>query len=200
MQVQMAGELLKILNDVVTSLPKLALASLVLIVALVIVRMINRFIKWLVRTGNLEDYLREIFPEGMRVPLATLSIMIADSLILIAAASAVLRIFVPEGTRLYSEASGYLARVGSIVVLASMSVVLIDALVKSMKFEKKTEMFFVMLVSLVIAILIIDLTTLSVEIKSALSTGLAIGLGLLIGVFSAWAFFGEYLGNRSNRS
>lgn len=200
MQAQILEEVLKALNDLVAALPKIALASIIIIIAFVFIRLINRLIKWLVKAGKLEDYLREVFPEGMRIPLATLFILIADSLVLIAAASGVLRMFSPEGTQLYREISSYLARIGSIVILALISVVLVDALVKSMRFERKTEMFFIMLVSLIIAILVIDLTTLSTEIKMALSAGLAIGLGLLIGVFSAWAFFGEYLEGKLSRS
>jgi cell shape-determining protein MreC len=65
-----------------------------------------------------------------------------------------------------------------------------------MRFEKKTERFFLMLISLIIATLIIDLANLTYEIKFALSLGFAIGIGALVGVFSAWAFFGEYLERR----
>ncbi len=192
-------EILGALNEVVTSIPKIALASLILLIAFVMIRFVNRLIGWLVRTGRLEDYLREVFPGGMRLPLTTIFSLIADSLILVAASSGVIRIFVPEGTQSYSQAIDYLTKIGSIVILAMISVVLIDALVKSMRFEKKTEMFFTMLVSLIVAILVIDLTNLSSEIKLALSAGLAIGIGLMVGVFSAWAFFGEYLEERAKR-
>ncbi|MEM0018012.1 MAG: hypothetical protein QXJ48_02955 [Candidatus Korarchaeum sp.] len=196
MQAQVMEEILRAINDVVTSVPKIALASLILLMAFVMIRFVNRLIGWLVKTGRLEEYLREIFPDGMRVPLKVLFSSIADSLILIAASSGVIRVFAPEGTQLHSQAIDYLARIGSIVILALISTVLVDALVKSMRFEKKAETFFIMLVSLIVAILVIDLANLSSEIKLALSTGLAIGLGLLIGVFSAWAFFGEYLEGR----
>lgn len=197
---QVMEEVLRALNDVVASIPKIALASLILLIAFVIIKFVNRLIRWLVRTGRLEEYLREVFPGGVRLPLAIFLSFIADSLILIAASSSVIRIFMPEGTQSYNQAIDYLARIGSIVILAMISVVLVDALVKSMRFERKTEMFFIMLVSLIVAILVIDLTNLSGEIKLALSTGLAIGIGLLVGVFSAWAFFGEYLEGRAKRS
>lgn len=199
MQVQVMEEVMRAFNDLVVSIPKIALASLILLIALVIIRFVNKLIGWLIKTGRLEEYLREVFPEGTRLPLAVVFSLIADSFILIAASSGVIRMFAPEGTQLYGQAIDYLARVGSIILLALVSVVLIDILVKSMRFEKKTEMFFMMLVSLIVAILIIDLTNLSGEIKLALSAGLAIGLGLLVGVFSAWAFFGEYLEGRVRR-
>jgi len=197
LQAQLVEEILRALNDVMISMPKIALASLIIFLSFLLMRLVNRLIGWLVRVGRLEDYLREVFPEGTRISLTRIFSLIADSLILIAASSGVIRIFVPEGTRLYGEAVDYLARVGSIVILALLSIVLIDALVKSMRFERKTEMFFMMLISLTVAILIIDLTNLSSEIKLTLSAGLSIGLGLLIGVFSAWAFFGEYLEGRA---
>ncbi|MCC6029828.1 MAG: hypothetical protein LM591_06790 [Candidatus Korarchaeum sp.] len=190
---QIVEELLEAMNDVIAAIPKVALASLILLISLLIIRLTNRMIRWLVKTGKLEEGIRELFPEGTRLPLARMFSLLADSLILIAASAAIIRIFVPEQAQLYSEAMSYLTRIGSVVILTLVSIVLTDALVKSMRFEKKTERFFLMLISLIIATLIIDLANLTYEIKFALSLGFAIGIGALVGVFSAWAFFGEYL-------
>jgi hypothetical protein len=189
------------MNDVIAAIPKVALASLILLISLLIIRLTNRLIRWLVKTGKLEEGIRELFPEGTRLPLARMFSLLADSLILIAASAAIIRIFVPEQAQLYSEAMSYLTRIGSVVILTLVSIVLTDALVKSMRFEKKTERFFLMLISLIIVTLIIDLVNLTYEIKFALSLGFAIGIGALVGVFSAWAFFGEYLERKmSSRS
>jgi hypothetical protein len=193
---QIVEELLEAMNDVIAAIPKVALASLILLISLLIIRLTNRMIRWLVKTGKLEEGIRELFPEGTRLPLARMFSLLADSLILIAASAAIIRIFVPERAQLYSEAMSYLTRIGSVVILTLVSIVLTDALVKSMRFEKKTERFFLMLISLIIATLIIDLANLTYEIKFALSLGFAIGIGALVGVFSAWAFFGEYLERR----
>jgi hypothetical protein len=190
---QIVEELLEAMNDVIAAIPKVALASLILLISLLIIRLTNRMIRWLVKTGKLEEGIRELFPEGTRLPLARMFSLLADSLILIAASAAIIRIFVPEQAQLHSEAMSYLTRIGSVVILTLVSIVLTDALVKSMRFEKKTERFFLMLISLIIATLIIDLANLTYEIKFALSLGFAIGIGALVGVFSAWAFFGEYL-------
>jgi|YelNatPaOPRAMG01_1025707.scaffolds.fasta_scaffold02452_16 hypothetical protein len=198
---QIVEELLEAMNDVIAAIPKVALASLILLISLLIIRLTNRLIRWLVKTGKLEEGIRELFPEGTRLPLARMFSLLADSLILIAASAAIIRIFVPEQAQLYSEAMSYLTRIGSVVILTLVSIVLTDALVKSMRFEKKTERFFLMLISLIIATLIIDLVNLTYEIKFALSLGFAIGIGALVGVFSAWAFFGEYLERKmSSRS
>ncbi|ACB07269.1 mechanosensitive ion channel family protein [Candidatus Korarchaeum cryptofilum] len=198
---QIVEELLEAMNDVIAAIPKVALASLILLISLLIIRLTNRMIRWLVKTGKLEEGIRELFPEGTRLPLARMFSLLADSLILIAASAAIIRIFVPEQAQLYSEAMSYLTRIGSVVILTLVSIVLTDALVKSMRFEKKTERFFLMLISLIIATLIIDLVNLTYEIKFALSLGFAIGIGALVGVFSAWAFFGEYLERKmSSRS
>jgi hypothetical protein len=198
---QIVEELLEAMNDVIAAIPKVALASLILLISLLIIRLTNRMIRWLVKTGKLEEGIRELFPEGTRLPLARMFSLLADSLILIAASAAIIRIFVPEQAQLHSEAMSYLTRIGSVVILTLVSIVLTDALVKSMRFEKKTERFFLMLISLIIATLIIDLANLTYEIKFALSLGFAIGIGALVGVFSAWAFFGEYLERKmSSRS
>ncbi len=195
---QIIEELLRALNDVISAVPKVALASLILLLSLLIIRLTNRIIRWLVKTGRLEEGIREIFPEGTRLPLTRIFSLLADSLILIAASAAIIRIFIPEQAQIYGEAMSYLTRIGSVIILTMVSIVLTDALVKSMRFEKKTERFFLMLISLIVATLIIDLANLTYEIKFALSLGFAIGIGALVGVFSAWAFFGEYLERKAS--
>lgn len=192
-EADVASQLLEVLREIASSIPKFFLAAAALLAALVVMRVVNKAIRWLVSVSGLEGVLREVLPEGTRVSLSTLLVVMADAAILVAASAAVINLYVPEGAPLYREALGYIARVGSVVVLSVLAVIVVDAVVKSMRLERKTERFFVMLSSLILVILVVDLAALSSEVKIALTAGLALGVGLLIGVFSIWAFFGEYI-------
>lgn len=183
----------QLLEDILSLFPKAGLATLVIFVTLLFVKLLNKAINWLVRTSRLEDYVKRAVPEGTRIPVNSLIIFLADAGVIATSTAIVVRIFVPEYTQAYRDLIAYIYRVGSVVVLSMLTFVIIDALVKSMRLERKTERFFTMLSLLLITLLLIDLAALSSEIKLALAIGIAIGIGLLIGVFSLWAFFGEQI-------
>ncbi len=191
--VDIIPQILLALQDIVSALPKVLLATVIMLATFIIIKLVNRAVKWLVFTGRLEDVIREIVPGGTRIPLATLFSILADAAIIVASTATVIRLYVPEGTHLYQELVSYLARAGSVAVLALLALVVVDAVVKSIRLERKTERFFVMLTSLLLVILVVDLAALSNEVKMALTAGLALGVGLLVGVFSLWAFFGDYI-------
>jgi Mg2+/Co2+ transporter CorB len=52
---------------------------------------------------------------------------------------------------------------------------------------------------LLILAVLIDLTALSAETKSALDFGISIGMGLAIGAFAVWLFFSEHI-NKSEKT
>ena len=185
--------LLGLLSDVVSLLPKLLLSVAAFFLAFFVIRLLHRVVRALVAAGGIEEKVSEVIPGGTRIPLATLISLILDAMVLLSVASLVVRLFVPEYTAAYRSFVELLARLGSAAALTLVAVVLVDVLAKSMGFERKTERFFTMLVSLFIATLAIDLAALSPEVKQALSLGLAVGIGLLIGAFALWAFFGDYL-------
>ncbi|MEZ0346775.1 MAG: hypothetical protein ABWK01_09505 [Infirmifilum sp.] len=192
-QTDLLSMLILIINDVIASIPKIFLVAAIILATFILIKLVNRVIKWLVSIGRFEETLKEIIPEGTRLSLTTLLSIFADVAILIAASALIIRLHVPEGNVFYQEAVGYIARAGSVVILSILAFVMVDAVVKSMKLERKTERFFVMLSALIFVILIVDLAALSNEVKVALTAGLALGVGLLIGVFSLWAFFGDYI-------
>ncbi|QOJ78624.1 hypothetical protein IG193_07655 [Infirmifilum lucidum] len=187
------SQVLLALQDVVSALPRVLLATVIILATFIILRLVNRAVKWLVSAGRLEEVIRGIVPEGTRISLTTIFTALADAAILVASSATLIKLYVPEGTPFYRELVGYLARAGSVVVLALLALVMVDAVVKSMRLERKTERFFVMLTSLLLVILVVDLAALSNEVKIALTAGLALGVGLLIGVFSFWALFGDYI-------
>jgi hypothetical protein len=189
-----ALELLQaLLQDLAAAIPKLAVGVAALFLAFLLIRLVHRVVKVLVDASGLEERLRSMIPGGTRLPVALVISLALDAMILVSAASLVVRLFVPEYTAAYREYLGVLARAGSVAVLSLVAIIVVDALAKSMGLEEKTERFFTMLTSLFIVTLAVDLAALSPEVKQALVIGLAVGIGLLIGAFALWAFFGDYI-------
>ncbi|MEM2153875.1 MAG: hypothetical protein QXY76_03105 [Nitrososphaeria archaeon] len=186
-------EINSILHEIVILFPKLILALLVFAFALILIKYVNRLIKWLIKISKVEEFIGSILPGGLRIPLSLTFTILASTGILITATALAVRIFVPEYTQLYGVTLGYLARIASVIVISLIFVFGLDALVRSVKLEKKMDSFLLMIAFLLILAVLIDLTALSVETKSALDFGIAIGMGLAIGAFAVWLFFGEHL-------
>lgn len=185
--------LLGLLSEIAALLPKVLLGVGAFFLAFFIIRLLHRAVKVLVAAGGIEDKLREIIPGGTKIPITLLISLLLDAMILISVASLVIRLFVPEYTAAYRSFIDLLARLGSVAALTLVAIVVVDAFAKSIGLERKTERFFTMLLSLFIVALAVDLAALSPEVKQALTFGLAIGIGLLIGAFALWAFFSDYI-------
>jgi len=190
---ELLQELNTILHEAINLFPKLALVILIFAISFILIKYVNRLIRWLVKISKLEEFVREILPGGLRIPISYIFCILANSGLLITATALAVRIFVPEYTQLYREALDYLARVASVIVISLIFIFGLDALIRSVKLEKKLDSFLLMITFLLILAVLIDLTALSVETKSALDFGIAIGMGLAIGAFAVWLFFSEYL-------
>ncbi len=190
---ELLTEVNSILHEMVILFPKLILALLVFASALILIKYVNRLIKWLVRMSKIEEFIGSILPGGLRIPLSLTFTILASTGILITATALAVRIFVPEYTQFYGATLGYLARIASVIIISLIFVFGLDALVRSIKLEKKMDSFLLMIAFLLILAVLIDLTALSVETKSALDFGISIGMGLAIGAFAVWLFFGEHL-------
>jgi len=67
-----------------------------------------------------------------------------------------------------------------------------------LRIERGLRGFMFLLAFLIALVLIVDITTLSPELKRSLAWGLSLGIGLSIGVFTAWYFFGEAILRRQS--
>jgi len=189
-----------ILRETVNLFPKVALVILIFAISFILIKYVDRLIKWLVKASKVEEFVGSIVPGGLRIPLSYIFSILADSGILITATALAVRMFVPEYTQVYKMALDYLARLASVIVISLIFVLGLDALVRSVKLEKKMDSFFLMISFLLILAVLIDLTALSEGTKSALDFGISIGMGLAIGAFAVWLFFGERLGKVGNHT
>ncbi|MEM3404608.1 MAG: hypothetical protein QXJ17_08740 [Nitrososphaeria archaeon] len=190
---EILAELNDILHEVISLFPKLALVILIFAISLILIKYVDKLIRWLVKISKLEEFVKGILPGGLRIPISYVFSILANSGVLITATALAIRIFVPEYTQLYREALDYLARIASVIVISLIFIFGLDALIRSVKLEKKLDSFLLMITFLLILAVLIDLTALSTETKSALDFGIAIGMGLAIGAFAVWLFFSEHL-------
>ena len=87
----------------------------------------------------------------------------------------------------------YAARAVSILVIAILIFAIFNMLIGRIKVETRLRSYAMLIVLLLITAMLIDITALSDQLKSALTLGLSIGVGIVIGVFAVWFFFHGYL-------
>lgn len=189
-------ELISIINsiflEVVNIFPKIAFSIIVAILTLILIRLINRLIRWMVKAFNLELLISKLIPGGLRIPLATIIIVLADLGLLMIGVAIICRILIADEL-IYTGIILYASRIVSITVLTLIFIVSLDTFMKYVKIERKLENILVLIVLLLTIIVLIDLTSLSSEIKYAVGLGISIGLGLILGIFVFWLLFKDYI-------
>ncbi|MEM1703449.1 MAG: hypothetical protein QXQ31_05290, partial [Zestosphaera sp.] len=154
----------------------------------------------IVRVGNLEDLVKEVIPGGLRFSVATITIMIADMGIALLAITMIIRVLALATSNTYVELVTYVTRVVSVVIMLLVLMVALDILSKTVVFEKKVESLLFILLFFFGLSMIIDLTGLSPEMKSSLGWGVAIGVGLSLGIFTLWLLFSDMLEKRCSQA
>lgn len=189
-------ELISIINSIfleaVNIFPKIAFSIIVAILTLILIRLINRLIRWMVKAFNLELLISKLIPGGLHIPLATIIIVLADLGLLMIGIAIICRILIADEL-IYTGIILYASRIVSITVLTLIFIVSLDTFMKYVKIERKLENILVLIVLLLTIIVLIDLTSLSSEIKYAVGLGISIGLGLILGIFVFWLLFKDYI-------
>jgi len=189
-------ELISIINsillEVINIFPKIAFSIIVAVLTLILIKLINKLIKWMVKAFNLELLISNLIPGGLRIPLATIITLLADLGLLMIGVAIICRIIIADEL-IYTGIILYASRIVSITVLTLIFIVSLDTFMKYVKIERKLENILVLIVLLLTIIILIDLTSLSSEIKYAVGLGISIGLGLILGIFVFWLLFKDYI-------
>lgn len=188
----MAEAFRRAMEDLAALLPRLALATLlvsvIILLGALMVRLARRILQ-VVRIdeaaqGFLEKYGIPVKPSRIVEALIELGVAI---LAVYAAVSVVAPGYLPALDYMV-ELLGKLVSAGIVLAAAIMAV---SYMVEGMGMERGVRGFARLLLLLISLALVIDLTNLSPELKKNLTWGLGLGIGLAIGVFTAWYFFGE---------
>lgn len=197
------GELKSILDSMfsefITYFPRITLSIIVIIIIFLLIKLINKLIRWIVRITNLESLIKDIFPENLRISLTTLIIIFADLGLLLIGISIIGKLIIINQPELYSSIILYTSRIISIIILMLVFTVGLDAFMKYIEIEKKFENILVLIILLLFITVLIDLTAFSTEIKYAISLGISIGLGFILGVFAFWLLFRDYIETRKKQ-
>ncbi|MEM0347819.1 MAG: hypothetical protein QXV93_00265 [Zestosphaera sp.] len=192
--------LYEVLRSTVRLIPYLVIAVGIALLSILLAKLINKVIRWIVRVGNLEDLVKEVIPGGLRFSVATITIMIADMGIALLAITMIIRVLALATSDTYVELVTYVTRVVSVVIMLLVLMVALDILSKTVVFEKKVESLLFILLFFFGLSMIIDLTGLSPEMKSSLGWGVAIGVGLSLGIFTLWLLFSDMLEKRCSQA
>ncbi len=188
----MAEAFRRAMEDLVALLPRLALAtllvSIIVLLGALMVRLVKRVLEVVgvdeAARGVLEKYGVPVKPSRIVEALIELGVAI---LAVYAAVSVVSPSLLPAVDSMV-ELLGKLLSAGVVLAAAIMAV---SYMVEGMGMERGVRGFARLLLLLISLALVIDLTNLSPELKRNLTWGLGLGIGLAIGVFTAWYFFGE---------
>lgn len=183
----------ELVRELQRALPQILAAVIVITVMIIVTKYINKFVRVVLRRTGVEEAYKRLSPEPPRVPLSDLVVVIIDVGVVLLTAALILRPFATYDPELVAIVLDTAWRFGGLIVIMLIFMTGLDVISRSIHLERKTEsmLYFVMLF-LGLA-LMVDLTNLSPSIKAALAQGMAVGIGISIGVFIVWLFFGEYI-------
>lgn len=182
-----------IFSELTLFFPRIILSIIVIMTIFLLIKLINRFIKWIIQVSNLESFIKDIFPKSLRISLTTLITICADLGLLLAGIAIIGKLIIVNEPELYANIILYTSRIISIIILMLIFIVGLDAFMKYIEMERKFENIFVLITLLLLMIVLIDLTSFSPEIKYAIGLGISIGLGLTLGIFAFWLLFRDYI-------
>jgi len=198
--VELTDILYEVLRSTVRLIPYVVVAVGIILLSILLAKLINKAIRWVVRVSNLEDFVKGLVPGGLRFSVATITIMIADIGIALLAITMIIRVFALATSGTYTELITYVTRVTSVVIMLLILMLALDILSKAVVFEKKVESLLFILMFFFGLSMIVDLTGLSPEIRSSLGWGIAIGVGLSLGIFTLWFLFSDVLEKRCSKT
>lgn len=192
---EVLGEFLsQLFSEFVILVPKLILGIIVVIAAFLIFRLVGGLIRKLLALANLDELVEKHL--GARFPLSLNSLIIGIFYIgvLLVAVYGLINIFLGEAyIELANSLLLYAARLISVIILALILFTASSAIIEKIRVESRMKGYLFFIVMLLLTAMLIDVTALSEPVKQSLYTGLAIGIGASLAVFSIWFFFNEYL-------
>jgi hypothetical protein len=183
--------LLSVSRELVQLFPKIALSILLIMLFLVIIKGINKLIRWLLKVSDVEGLLGRYSASFLISPITQVFIVLSDLGLIILLSAILLNVFLPTGSDVYNLYVSYLGRVGSVAFLTIIFVFGISSVMSLVRLEDKVKSMVMLISLLMVFAVLIDLTNLGGEIKAGLVWGISLGIGITIGVFSVWFFFKE---------
>jgi hypothetical protein len=184
----------QIATDLVTFLPRIVLAVIVLALTFVILKLLNKVLLRALKLVGFDELFRKLAQAELPFSINSLIVALADVGLILLALFGIADLFLePQGTVLLREALGYGARVVSVIAAVIFTFVIFSVLIVRVRIESRMRGYVIFILLILITAMILDLTALSDSTKQALESGLSLGLGIAVGVFAVWFFFHDYL-------
>lgn len=184
----------QIAQEVAVLAPKIFFTLVILVTIAVIAKLTHRYVDKLLKALEV-DRLIESFA-GRTLPLsASRAILIAiDIGFVLLALLAIFNLLIPREARDFVNSLMIsIGKVAGVLIIAIVVIGFYGILVERIRIEAKLKSYLFFMSFLIVTALLIDIATLSPEVKAALVSGLSIGIGLSIALFALWFFFSDYL-------
>ncbi|MET1123771.1 MAG: hypothetical protein ABWW66_00730 [Archaeoglobaceae archaeon] len=182
------------LKDIELLVPKIFGAIIILSVFFVLAVILNRVLARVFSMLKMEKLFEPLAKTlGVSVSFTSVILWIVNIAIALTAFYSVVGLLFPEFIETANSIFDYFSRVISVIFLIVFVFIAITRLMERFAIEEKMKNFLTLILLFISMVLLIDVTNLSIEVKSALAIGISIGVGLSIAVFSAWYLFGEKL-------
>ena len=182
------------LSEIAYLLPKIVISIIIIVIFFVIALVLTRIVRKILNIVKLEEIVKKYIK--YTIPIDTLIIALINLGIFFIAIYTIVLVTYPEAMIYISLISNYLGRVASVAFLIIFVFIVINTIIDKLRMEKGLRGFMMILTFLITMILIVDITSLTPEVKSALTWGLSLGIGLSIGIFTLWYFFSDILKRR----
>ncbi len=178
-----------VLADMISLFPKVAISIMLFVLFMALVKVMNSAIRWLLKVAEIEELLKRYQASSLYPLIKRAFIVLVDLGLLFLLSAILLNIFIPSSNPNYHLYASYLSKVMSVTFLITVFIFGISSVTTLVKMENKAKGLVLMVSLLLVLAVIIDLTTLSDEVKAGLVSGISLGVGITIGVFSVWFFF-----------
>lgn len=179
----------KSIVDLIDLMPSILVILAVVATYTLIAIILTRLIRSLLIFLRVDDLLKPIFKRAFSI--TNLVIILIDLGIALLAVYTIVTLLFPEEVGTVTTVIEYMARITSVAFLIIFLFITLDAVIERIKMEPRMRGFMFLMIFFITLVLIVDITALSKEVKTALSWGISMGLGLAIGVFAFWYFFHE---------
>ncbi len=175
------------LRDVESTLPRVILSIVILLAFFIIAVLINRVFSRLLEIVRIDEFLG--FEKYTGIQFSSLLLAIANAVIVLTAIYTVASVAFPSSLPLVNSVVEYAARIISVIFLISVVFVAVSRMTEKVAVSGKIKDFMTLVMLFIVLVLLIDVTNLTPEVKSALAWGLSVGIGISIGIFTFWYFF-----------
>lgn len=189
---RVVGAFEEALRELLEATPAILASILIMAAILVVARLANSLVRKLMRSVGLDEILEKAIGKSP-ISLEALVVLMLDVGFVLLGIAIIVALFAPAYMEAYHTWVGFVLRALSAIALTVTTFFWIEALVNRIRAESKIRAFASLVAFLLIMAFVIDVTALSESIKSSLVFGIALGMGLSIGVFALWYFMQEYI-------